>query len=237
MATTKNEVTILIPSRFNNRLVLDLNLRTIRKYTQHPYRIIIGDTGIEAETMDFLSSQKDVRLEKCPDPVRPKNHLARIVETPYFVFLHDDVQILKEDWLSSRLRLLERNSRHGIVGSLTDNYIGDRPYRQYFTISPLYRRFFPLGMLVRKQCQDEIDLYWGMIYQGFDSGAIAYLQFLKQSKWRFVHYDWRQDIKHWAQMTWVMKKREGSSLDVEALQQERAKKLDAIKKILDQGSY
>ena len=57
MKQGKKKVTILIPSRFNNRWILDINLRTIRKYTQYPYEIIIGDAGIEQETLDFLAMQ------------------------------------------------------------------------------------------------------------------------------------------------------------------------------------
>lgn len=234
----RKEVSILIPSRFNNRWVLDLNLRTIRKYTSdYPYRIIIGDAGIEPETLDFLSSQKDVRVVKCPDPIRPKNHLARIGETPYFLFLHDDVQILKKGWLSERVRLLEKDNRNGIVGETTNNYIGGWKYKKYFTISPLYRRFFPLGMLVRKECQDEINLFWGKILQGFDSGGIAFLQFRKQRKWKFINYKFKTDIKHWAQMTWVMEERKKTTLDVAALQNERNDKIKAIKRIIEEGAY
>jgi len=48
------EVTILIPTRFNNRWVLELNLKTIRKYTRYPYKIIIGDAELDEEVRDFL---------------------------------------------------------------------------------------------------------------------------------------------------------------------------------------
>jgi len=72
------EVTILIPTRFNNRWVLELNLKTIRKYTRYPYKIIIGDAELDEEVRDFLSGQNDVKVVKCPDPRSPKDNLAGI---------------------------------------------------------------------------------------------------------------------------------------------------------------
>ena len=143
------EVTILIPTRFNNRWVLDLNLRTIRKYTKYPYKIIIGDAGMNIETADFLKTQKDIEIVKCPDPIRPKDYLARAVNTPYFLFLHDDVQIIRAGWLAKRISLIEKNPKNGIVGVLGNNYIYRKGLMKYLNLSPLAKRFLPLAIVDR----------------------------------------------------------------------------------------
>lgn len=232
------EVTILIPSRFNNRWVLDLNLRTIRKYTTCPYRIVIGDAGIDEETLNFLHDQKDVTVVQCPDPVRPKEHLARVVETPYFVFLHDDVQILKKGWLKRRVDMMENNSELGIVGVLGTNKMSVSRWKKlWFSFSPLNKRLFPLVMVVRKQVQDELDLVWGMRPPAFDTGGIAYLQFIKQKKWKFKWCKFNDDVKHWGEMTWVMKKREKTTLNMEQLRNTRDTKVSMIQDLVKQENY
>ncbi len=236
-----SKVTILIPSRFNNRWILDLNLRTIRKYTKYPYEIIVGDAGMEQEALDFIADQKDVKLVKCPDPRIPKDHLARQAQTPYFLFLHDDVQILKEGWLTKRVNIMESDPQNGVVGPISTNYQRLGPIRRIFDRDPLKRRFFPLVMLVRKAMQDDLNLRWGIIDKSFDTGGVAYFQYRVQNpkRWKFVPKKFTDDVLHWGQMTWVMKKRDPgtTTLNVDALQQERAEKVERIKEIIRTESY
>ena len=233
----KKTVSLLIPSRFDNRWNLELCLKSIRKYTKYPYKIIIGDAGIEGEAKDFLSRQKDIRIVKCPDPIRPKNYLARVINTSYFLFLHDDVQILRHGWLERRVKIMEQNPKIGIVGVLGNNYM--KGLRKLLNFSPIYRRLFPLVMLVRKEMQDELDLFWGIV-KGFDTGGVAYLQFIKQKKWRLKRYKFNADVTHWGQMTWTMKKRtpqEKKLLDFDKLAKERNQKVNLIKTIIEQDKF
>lgn len=231
-------VSILIPTRFNNRWSLELCLKTIRKYTDYPYKIIVGDAGADKEAIDFLNAQDDIQIVKCPDPIRPKDYLARISKTPYFVFLHDDTQILRHGWLKRRINCMEKDPRIGVIGVVVENYIYG--YKRYLVFRSVDRRFFPLGMLVRKEVQNELDLVWGEI-QDFDSGAIAYLQFLKQKKWRFVRYKFDHDIQHWGGMTWIFRKKllgeKTGRLNVDNLIEAREKKVAQIKQLLVTNSY
>lgn len=233
----KKKISIVIPTRFDSRHIIELCLQTIRKYTVYPYRIIIGDVGVDDCTKEFLNMQKDIQVVKCPDPIRPKDYLARVASTPYFMFLHDDVQILKSGWLERRAHIMERVPNTGIVGVIGNNYTYG--WKRHFIFSPLNKRFFPLGMLVRKNMQDDLDLFWG-IAKGFDTGGIAYLQFLKQHRWKFVPYKFNGDIKHWGSMTWVVKKRnleEAAKLNVDKLIKQRQDKISAIKELLACGMY
>lgn len=234
-------VTILIPTRFDSRYMLELCLESIRKYTSLPYQIVIGDAGTSDETKDYLRQQKDIKVINCPDPLRPKDFLAQHVSTPYFLFLHDDAQILKEGWLENRVKLIEQNKSNGIAGVISSNYVYG--YRQYLTLSCVHKRFFPFGLLVKKEMQDDLKLNWGKL-EGFDTGAIAYLQFHRQKKWRFVKYKFKSDIYHWGGMTWILRKKrnvdsgiEKSLLDVDHLIDNRNKKIEIIKNLIQNKEY
>jgi glycosyltransferase involved in cell wall biosynthesis len=233
----KEAVTILIPTRFNSRWIIDLCLKSIRKYTDYPYKIIVGDTGVDEETENFLKSQGDIEVVKCPDPIRPKDYLARIVKTPYFMFLHDDVQILKHGWLNRRVKLMESKPRVGIVGVIGNNY--QYGWKRFFNFSRLNKRFFPLVMLLRKEVQDELDLFWGIV-KGFDTGGIAYLQFSKQKKWHFLACKFNAEVKHWGQMAWPLKNRtvqEQASLNINTLLEERKAKIELIQNLIKEEKY
>jgi len=219
-----NTVSILIPSRFDNRYILELCIRSIRKYTDHPYKIIIGDAGLDEEAKKFLETQDDLTVIKCPDPLRPKDFLAGHVKTPYFMFLHDDVQILKKGWLRKRVEIMSGNPHVGILGIMVPNF--SRGWARCLSFSPLNKRFFPLALLVRNEMQEELNLFWGLI-KGFDPGAIAYLQFLKinkKKKWKFIKYGFSQDIKHWSEMTWVLRKKHKMHPQLNKWEEQRRKK-------------
>lgn len=227
---------ILIPTRFDNRWPLELTIESIRKYTDCPYEIIIGDAGMEGEAKEYIAAQKDIQVCPCLDPIRPKDTLVRYANQPYLCVVHDDIQILKRDWLRRRLDLLESASNIGIVGGMSHNYLPGWVWKRFLPLSVIHKRFFPLGMVIRKETQDHLELKWG-IEKGFDTGGIAYLQFLRQNNWKFINYPFTRDIKHWAQMTWVLKKRKYTTLDVEALQAERIHKIELIKNILKNKSF
>lgn len=249
-------VTILIPTRFNNRWILELNLRSIRKYTHYPYRLIVGDAGIDEEVAEFLEQQRDVRVVRCPDPLSPKDHLARAADTPYFLFLHDDAQILQHGWLTRRVRVLERRPDIAVVGPVGLNHAENlgwraqrvlKPIRGLF--SPTARRFFPFALLVDGRAQEDLGLFWGR-HQEFDPGSIAYLQLMRRrldkrpttKRWRFVEYGYKPDVKHWRAMTWPVRQKHverGSSpfYSVDRKLEERDEKTRIIKKILENESF
>ena len=52
------EVSILVPTRFDSRYMIELCLETVKKYTKYPHRIIVGDAGVNEETRNFLENYK-----------------------------------------------------------------------------------------------------------------------------------------------------------------------------------
>jgi len=203
------EVTILIPTRFDSRYMLRLCLLSMERHTTIPYKVIIGDTGIDQQTKefltDFMKTRPYIKLIECPEPkVWAKNFLARQVDTEYFMFLHDDTQIKKTGWLKHRLDIMKSNPKIGILGVVVSNFLYGWKSRIRFSV--LDNRFWPLVLLVRTKTQKELDLRWYVI-PGFDMGAIAYLQFKRQKKWKFKKYKFNKDVLHWGGMTWVVRKK------------------------------
>ncbi|MCE5335331.1 MAG: glycosyltransferase family 2 protein [Desulfobacteraceae bacterium] len=189
-------VSILIPTMFDSRYVIELCIRSIFKYTHHPdFQIIVCDAGIDKSTHEYLSELEEsgkIKLITATDAQRPKDDLVRAVDTDYYVLMHDDIRIMKMTWLENRLHLMNKNPANAIVGSIVKNYGYAGNCRS---------RFFPLGMLVKTAASRELNLVWGK-QPGFDTGAIAYQTFFQQSKYKFASYKPSKDIYHFAEMTW-----------------------------------
>ena len=230
-------VTILIPTRFDSRYMIELCLETIKKYTEYPHKVIVGDAGVDAETRDFLETREDIRLVKTDNPSWPKDSMIKFVDTPYFLILHDDTQIFKEGWLKRRIALMEKNTRNAIVGPVVANFVYG--WKRYFLYKKTLRRFWPLAMLVKTDVQRELNLHWGVIDK-FDTGGKAYQQFVSQKKYKFVKCKFHREINHFSGMTWPVKKKvnkEKTSFNIDDTVNLRDKKLESIKQCLLEKNY
>lgn len=222
-------VSILVPTMFDSRYIVELCLKSIIKYSDYPdYRIVVCDSGVDETTGSYLSdlAQKgEIELIKATDWQRPKDDLVRAVKTDYYLLMHDDTQVLKSGWLTRRLRLMCKDEKNAIVGTIVENYNRTK-------------RFFPLGLLVKTSVSRELDLVWGKQQDiGFDTGALAYRKFFSQDTYKFASYKVSRDIRHFAEMTWPMyhTKEDYSGLDEKIA--ERKKKIEIIKDILANNRY
>ena len=94
-------------------------------------------------------------------------------------------------------------------------------------------------MSVGQKGSPGLGLIWGNI-RGFDTGAIAYNQFRRQKKWKFVHYGFDKDVKHWGGMVWIRRKQmieKKTGVRIDGLLKAREQKVERIKNILLEGSY
>jgi hypothetical protein len=233
----KKIITILIPTRFDSRYMIELCLETIKKYTEYPHKVLVGDAGVNAETRDFLEARKDIKLVKTDNPNLPKDSMIKFVDTPYFLFLHDDTQIFKKGWLKRRVTLVERSPRNAIVGPVVANFVYG--WKRRFLYKRTLRRFWPLAMLVKTDVQRELNLHWGIINK-FDTGGKAYQQFISQKKYKFVKCKFHREINHFGAMTWPVKKKtqnEKVSFNINTAVDMRDKKLVLIKQILVEKAY
>lgn len=230
------EVTILIPTRFDSKYMLQLCLLSMERHTTVPYKVIIGDSGIDEETKAFLEEFKKARpyisVVECPPPqVWAKDFLARQVDTEFFMFLHDDTQVLKTGWLRRRLDIMKKNPRIGILGPVVANFLYG--WRSRVRLSVLDNRFWPLVLLVRTQVQKELDLRWYVV-PGLDMGTIAFAQFSRQRKWKYKPFKFHKEVRHWGGMTWVVRKKvdEEKMRGLDKFLERRRQLMERIKQVL-----
>lgn len=104
----KGKATICIA----NYKTLDLSrlcLRSIRKFTNYPYEVIVVDNGSEDESLEYLGGLNWIRLmerSSKDDPSGGYSHGAAMdlglqnCNTEFFISLHSDTIVQKDNWLT-----------------------------------------------------------------------------------------------------------------------------------------
>jgi GT2 family glycosyltransferase len=103
-------VTIIIPSSGDMRLLKPC-LDSIECHTQHPrYEILVVLNGGAADatcaTLDRLSVDRPLRFIEQALPFnysKINNHAAGLTDSPYLLFLNDDMRVLNNGWLTAML--------------------------------------------------------------------------------------------------------------------------------------
>ena len=225
----QGNVSILIPTMFDSRYIIELCVKSIQKNTDYPhYQIIICDSGADEVTKQYLRAleeKQEIRLIQATDWQRPKDDLVKAVDSEYYILMHDDIQILKKDWLTRRLTIMQNNLQNAIVGTIVRNYNNTK-------------RFFPLGLLVKTEISRKLNLVWGkQPDKGFDTGALAYHKFFSQTEYTFIPYKVSRDIKHFSDMTWPKYNTKETCAELDIKLKERDNKIKHIQQILKNNVY
>ena len=107
------EVTILIP-HYQTKDMIKLCLRCIRRFTRHPYRVVVIDNGSRDESLNYLEKVPWITLLK----QGTENHLWHShwqalntaiagVTTPYSLLFHSDTIPIRDGWLAFLVTELE----------------------------------------------------------------------------------------------------------------------------------
>ena len=103
-----------------------LCLRSIRKFTTCPYEVIVVDNDSQDESLEYLKSLQWISLLQRPGtPARQGGyaHAAGLdlglanCNTEFFVSLHSDAFVQKEDWLTDLIRYFNSGENVACVGS------------------------------------------------------------------------------------------------------------------------
>lgn len=104
-----------------------LCLRTIRKFTRYPYEVIVVDNGSRDPSLEYLQSLPWIRLIERPAPADNQGgayaHAAALdlalenCHTEFFVSLHSDAFIRRDNWLSELIGHFHGDPRIACVGS------------------------------------------------------------------------------------------------------------------------
>lgn len=123
--SSKEPVTICIV----NYKTLDLTrlcLRSIRKYTQYPYKVLVVDNDSQDASTDYLKQLDWIQLvqrrDKTNDTSGGYAHAAaldvglELCDTPYFMAMHSDTIVHRQGWLGKLMRYFELNPEIACVG-------------------------------------------------------------------------------------------------------------------------
>lgn len=118
-------ITVIIPT-FNNRVQIELCLRSMRCCTRRAYRIIVRDNGSTDGTVEYLEATglADLLLRSTDndiDNIEWKAYDATIrqhVETPFFLVCHSDIVFLEPDWVEDVLAAAGHDETNALGGQL-----------------------------------------------------------------------------------------------------------------------
>lgn len=135
-------VTIVIP-HYQTLELIKLCLRSIRKYTQQPYQVIVVDNNSQDNSLEYLRSVKWINLIERKEGLMKQGSWAHgsaldlgleTTKTEFFLALHSDVIIKDSAWLSKLTDPFGGNPDLACVGT---GKIED--------VAPVYRVFKKMG--------------------------------------------------------------------------------------------
>ena len=113
-----------------NYKTLDLTrlcLRSIRKYTRYPYKVLVIDNRSQDESTDYLKSlgwiQFVERTDETTDSSGGYAHAAALdmglsmCDTEFFMAMHSDTLVHKSGWLTELMSYFEDNEKVACVGA------------------------------------------------------------------------------------------------------------------------
>jgi cellulose synthase/poly-beta-1,6-N-acetylglucosamine synthase-like glycosyltransferase len=131
-----------------------LCLRSIRKFTNYPYEVIVVDNSSNDESVEYLRSLKWIRLIERPlqsnQPQGSFDHASALdlgladCNTEFFVAMHSDTFVKKHDWLAELISYFNDDEKVVCVGSgkieLTPTWI--KLVKQFTDVKSFIRRLF-----------------------------------------------------------------------------------------------
>jgi hypothetical protein len=115
-------VTVVIPT-FNNRFLIELCLRSMRRCTGSPFCVIVKDNGSTDGTLEYVeaSGLADLVLTSTDndfDNVEYRVYdevIRNHVRTPFFLVCHSDIVFLQADWIED-IRRNAGNDEANVMG-------------------------------------------------------------------------------------------------------------------------
>jgi glycosyltransferase involved in cell wall biosynthesis len=143
----KNKATICIVN-YKTVDFTKLCLRSIRKFTNYPYEVIVVDNDSQDESADYLKSLDWIRLlqrDTDGDGGGGYSHGAALqsgldnCNTEYFVSMHSDTFVQKNNWLTELISCFDDDEGTACVGSGKIELTA--PWRQWLKAATDIRTF------------------------------------------------------------------------------------------------
>jgi hypothetical protein len=126
MSDGQPRITVCIP-HWQVKVLITLCLRSIRKHSRkYNLEVIVVDNGSRDGSLDYLRSLKWIRLIERPEEVHtnwPRNVATawdrglQDATGEYFVTMHSDVFVRRDDWLDPFLRKMDQDLSVASVGA------------------------------------------------------------------------------------------------------------------------
>ena len=122
---TKSKVTICLVNYKTEKLTR-LCLRSIRKFTEHPYEVIVIDNNSDDASLEYLRSLKWIKLIERPGYIGSSGSVAHgsaldmgleAADTEYFLAMHSDTFIHKKGWLNYLIDQINITDNTACAGS------------------------------------------------------------------------------------------------------------------------
>jgi len=104
-----------------------LCLRSIRKFTEYPYQVIVVDNDSQDESLEYLKSLNWIRLiQRRLDADEPGGGYAHAAgldlglencDTEFYVSMHSDTFVREQNWLSDLISYFDNDDNIACVGS------------------------------------------------------------------------------------------------------------------------
>lgn len=103
-----------------------LCLRSLRKFTQYPYEVVVVDNGSEDDSAEYLRTLKWIRLIERKPAENERGGYAHAAgldagladcNTEFFVSMHSDVIVQRQDWLTDLIAYFGDGDVIACVGS------------------------------------------------------------------------------------------------------------------------
>lgn len=151
MEQTERPLVSIIIVTFNARDYVQRCLESIRRQTHTPYELIVIDNASREETRDYLCGATGFRLI-----LNEQNRLwcrgciqgmeVADPHVPYLLLLNPDVEIIRTDWLEIMIRVMESDSRVGMVGT----------HHRYSGIGPVWGSLDGHCLMFRRRMVEEL---------------------------------------------------------------------------------
>jgi glycosyltransferase involved in cell wall biosynthesis len=121
----KNKVTICLVN-YKTEELTRLCLRSIRKFTNYPYEVIVVDNNSNDKSLDYLRTLKWIKLIERPGYVGSSGSVAhgsaldmglKAANTEYFLAMHSDTFIHKKGWLEWLVNQINITDNTACTGS------------------------------------------------------------------------------------------------------------------------
>ena len=206
--TISNKITIVVPCKNEENYIAHLLMHLRRQSIGHT-RIIIADCSTDKtrEVIEIMKGELNVEIIDGGPVSTAKNNGARLVDTPYILFIDADVRFFKDSVIRDAVNLIETKNLD-LIGLNIKCYDKDLRAKIGFTafnlINHVLKYFSPFAvgafMLTRK---DRFEEFGGFPEQFSTSEDFFLSRKYSPKKFRLIRHHFGQDSRRFKKMGYM----------------------------------